>query len=319
MSNIISFEDEKKLYRVYSEYLRNKFHTKVYKLPISLNITCPNRDGSKAYGGCIFCTAEGGSFENLSNKLSVKEQIEQNKINITKNHKATKFIAYFQNFSNTYMPLDQFKENIMSAIQEDVVGINISTRPDLIFDDYMKFLKDVKDEYNLEITVELGLQSSNDETLKILNRCHNTKDYIDACETLSKYGLRKAAHLILDLPWDSVDDIYNDARLINMTKTDEVKLHSLYIMEGTKIAQMYKAHDFKLLNREDYVDRVEIFLTHIKDDIIIQRLVGRSDEEGTIHCNWGESWWRIKDSILEQMKRKSNYQGKYFKEDDFYG
>ena len=296
MSNIISFEEEKKLYRVYSEYLRNKFHTKVYKLPISLNITCPNRDGSKAYGGCIFCTAEGGSFENLSNKLSVKEQIEQNKINITKNHKATKFIAYFQNFSNTYMLLDQFKENIMSAIQEDVVGINISTRPDLIFDDYMKFLKDVKDEYNLEISVELGLLSSNDETLKILNRCHNTKDYIDACETLSKYGLRKAAHLILDLPWDSVDDIYNDARLINMTKTDEVKL-----------------------NREDYVDRVEIFLTHIKDDIIIQRLVGRSDEEGTIHCNWGESWWRIKDSILEQMKRKSNYQGKYFKEDDFYG
>ena len=260
MSNIISFEEEKKLYRVYSEYLRNKFHTKVYKLPISLNITCPNRDGSKAYGGCIFCTAEGGSFENLSNKLSVKEQIEQNKINITKNHKATKFIAYFQNFSNTYMPLDQFKGNIMNAIQEDVVGINISTRPDLIFDDYMKFLKDVKDEYNLEITVELGLQSSNDETLKILNRCHNTKDYIDACETLSKYGLRKAAHLILDLPWDSVDDIYNDARLINMTKTDEVKLHSLYIMEGTKIAQMYKAHDFKLLNREDYVD---LSLIHI--------------------------------------------------------
>ena len=117
MSNIISFEDEKKLYRVYSEYLRNKFHTKVYKLPISLNITCPNRDGSKAYGGCIFCTAEGGSFENLSNKLSVKEQIEQNKINITKNHKATKFIAYFQNFSNTYMPLDKFKENIINAIE----------------------------------------------------------------------------------------------------------------------------------------------------------------------------------------------------------
>ena len=217
------------------------------------------------------------------------------------------------------MPLDQFKENIMNAIQEDVVGINISTRPDLIFDDYMKFLKDIKDEYNLEITVELGLQSSNDETLKILNRCHSTNDYSNACQTLSKYGLRKAAHLILDLPWDSIDDIYNDARLINMTKTDEVKLHSLYIMEGTKIAQMYKAHEFKLLNREDYVDRVEIFLTHIKDDIIIQRLVGRSDEEGTIHCNWGESWWRIKDSILEQMKRKSNYQGKYFKEDDFYG
>ena len=152
------------VYNVYSKYLKEKFGEKVYKLPISLPLTCPNRDGCVGTGGCIYCGEEGGSFENLPNTLSVKEQVERNKSYIQKRYKANKFISYFQNFTNTYLPLEDFKKYVEESIVDEVVGISISTRPDCINDEYLDYLAHIKDIYNLEIIIELGLQTVNYHT-----------------------------------------------------------------------------------------------------------------------------------------------------------
>src|SRR5690606_23515602 len=212
-----------KVYNVYSDYLKNRFGEKVYKLPISLPITCPNRDGCLGTGGCIYCGEEGGSFENLSNTIPVREQVLRNMGYISKKYKAKKFISYFQSFTNTYMPMDLFKRCIEESIVDNVVGLSISTRPDCIRDEYLEFLSQVKDKYNLEITIELGLQTVNYHTLQIINRGHTLAEFIDAVLRNKKYGMRTCAHLILNLPWDDMTDVIENAKILSALAVEEVK------------------------------------------------------------------------------------------------
>lgn len=187
------------LYYKYSEFLKETFGEKVYKLPISLDLTCPNRDGTCSTGGCIYCSEEGGSHENLENSLSIKEQLEINKKYIGSRYGAKKFIAYFQTFTNTYMDFDEFKSNIEQVLEvEDIVGISFSTRPDCIEDEFLDYLKGLNQEFL--ITLEYGLQSVNNKTLKIINRGHFLSDFVDAVIRTKKRNLRVCAHLILNLP-----------------------------------------------------------------------------------------------------------------------
>ena len=229
-----------KVYNVYSDYLKNRFGEKVYKLPISLPLTCPNRDGCVGTGGCIYCGEEGGSFENLSNTIPVREQVLKNMEYISKKYKAKKFISYFQSFTNTYMPLDLFKRFIEESIVDNVVGISISTRPDCINDDYLEFLSQIKEKHDLEITIELGLQTVNYHTLQIINRGHTLAEFIDAVLRNKKYGMRTCVHLILNLPWDDMTDVIENAKILSALSVEEVKLHALYVVEGTKLGRMYK-------------------------------------------------------------------------------
>lgn len=298
-----------KVYKTYSENLKNRFGEKVYKLPISLPLTCPNRDGCIDIGGCTFCGEEGGSFENLSNKLSVEEQINKNKNYIRKVYKANKFIAYFQNFSNTYLPLEELKVYINEAIQKDIVGISISTRPDCINDDYLIFLKDISEKYNIEITIELGLQTVNYHSLKKINRGHSLAEFIDAVLRIKKFGLRVCTHLILNLPWDDMLDVVENAKVISALDVDEVKLHSLYIVEGTILAEEYKNNNFTMISKDEYIERVITFLEYLNPNIVVQRIIGRAPEENTIFVNWQESWWKIRDEIVAIMERRNTYQG----------
>ena len=173
------------VYNVYSNYLKDRFGEKVYKLPIKLPLTCPNRDGCVGVGGCIFCGEEGGSFENLPSRISVKDQVIKNKEYISKRYKANKFISYFQNFTNTYMPIEEFKKVIKESIVEDIVGISISTRPDCVNEEYLRFLSEIKEKYNLEITMEIGLQTVNYHTLYKINRGHTLAEFIDSVLLLS--------------------------------------------------------------------------------------------------------------------------------------
>ena len=162
--------NEKMLYRKYSDYLKEKYGEKVYKLPINLPITCPNRIHGT---GCSFCSEVGTGFEALQNTLTVTEQIEQTKTLITKKYKAKKFIAYFQNYTNTYMPLEQFRSYIREAVQiPDIVEISISTRPDCIRNSYLQVLKEIQDEFKISIHIELGLQTVNYHTLDFIDRGH---------------------------------------------------------------------------------------------------------------------------------------------------
>ena len=297
-------------YNTYSKYLENKYGERVYKLPVNLPITCPNRDGTCSYGGCIFCGEVGAAFENLPSTMSVSQQIKENMDFIGKKYKAQKFIAYFQNFTNTYMPLDEFKRNILDAIKEKVVEIAISTRPDCIRDDYMSFLNEVKEKYGVNISIELGLQSVNYKTLKTINRGHTLAEFIDAVMIIQKYGFDICAHLILNLPWDNIEDTIECAKILSALRVKQVKLHSLYIVKDTPLSKMYLNNEFDMGTYMDYVDRVIAFLEYLSDDIVIQRVIGRAKEEHTIFANYGTSWWKIKDTIDEEMEKRNTYQGR---------
>lgn len=298
-----------KVYNTYSRYLSNKFGEKVYKLPISLPLTCPNRDGTLGSGGCIFCGEEGGSFENLSCSINIREQLESNKEYIGKRYKAKKFIAYFQNFTNTYLPFEDFKDSIEQSLIEDIIGISISTRPDCINDRYLGYLKGIKEKYNMEITIELGLQTVNYKSLEKINRGHTLAEYIDASLKVKKYGLRNCTHLILNLPWDGEIDVIENAKVVSALGIEEVKLHALYIVEGTRLGELYKAGEISLISREEYMERVITFLEYLDPNIIIQRIIGRAPEENLLFVNWNQSWWKIRDEIVALMESRSSTQG----------
>lgn len=302
--------EERNYYRVYSDFLRDRYGVKVYKLPINLPLTCPNRDGCVGYGGCIFCGEEGAGFENLSNTISVKDQLIENMNYIRKKYKAEKFIAYFQNFSNTYMSLELFKKYIFEAIMEDIVEISISTRPDCIADSYLEFLSSVEKEHGIKINIELGLQTVNYHTLKKVNRGHTLAEFIDSVIRIKRYGFDICVHIILNLPWDNIDDIIECAKILSALSIEQVKLHSLYVVENTVLGKMYKNNEVTLLSKEEYIDRVITFLEYLHPDIVIQRIIGRAPEENTLFVNWNTSWWKIRDEILEKMEEKKTYQGK---------
>ncbi|HZK33183.1 MAG TPA: TIGR01212 family radical SAM protein [Tissierellaceae bacterium] len=300
---------EIKVYNAYSRYLKDRFGEKVYKLPISLPLTCPNRDGNLGVNGCIFCGEEGGSFENLSSSISIKEQLSKNKEYIGKRYKAEKFIAYFQKFTNTYLPFNDFKYAIEESIEEDIVGISISTRPDCINEEYLKYLAKVKEEKDLEITIELGLQTVNYHSLIKINRGHTLGEYLDAALAIKKYGLRNCTHLILNLPWDNKIDTIENAKFLSALSVDEVKLHGLYIVDGTRLGEMYKKNEISLISKEEYMERVILFLEHLNPEIVIQRIIGRAPKENLLFVNWNESWWKIRDEIVSLMESRNTQQG----------
>ncbi|MBZ4647377.1 MAG: uncharacterized protein PWR27_240 [Petroclostridium sp.] len=299
-------------YNVYSQYLKNKYGEKVYKLPINLPVTCPNRDGTVGCGGCIFCGEEGAGFENLPSYMSVSEQIETNMQYIKEKYNAHKFIAYFQNFTNTYLPLEDFKTHILEACKPEIVEIGISTRPDCINEKYLMFLNDVRQKQGVEISIELGLQTVNYHSLKKINRGHTLAEFIDAVLRINRFNFDTCVHLILNLPWDTMDDVVENAKIISSLGIKQVKLHSLYIVKGTVMGDMYQNGEFTIIPVEQYVDRVITFLEYLAPHIAIQRLIGRAPEGNTLFVNWNTSWWKIRDRIEEEMEKRDSYQGKSF-------
>ncbi len=293
-------------YKSYSEFLKEKFGEKVYKLPIKLNITCPNRDGSLGFGGCTFCGEEGGSFEN--NLGTIIEQMEKVKEAISKRYKAKKFIAYFQNFTNTYMDFETFKKDVSEALSvDDIVGLSISTRPDCLFEKHLEYLEEINKNYM--VTLELGLQTVNYHTLKKINRGHGLAEFIDGALRAKRKGLRICVHIIIGLPWDDDLDLIEEAKILSILNVDEVKIHALYILKNTVMGRQYEKGEIKTISLEEYKRKVILFLRHLKSDIIIERLVGRSPEEDSLFSNWHTSWWKIRDEIVEEMKKNNFRQG----------
>ena len=237
---------QKKLYNVYSQHLKSKYNEKVYRIPINLPVTCPNRDGNIAKNGCTFCSDKAAGFESLSNELSVKEQLQKNIDYIGPRYKAKKFIAYFQNFTNTYLPLDRFEMYMSESIRDDVVEVSVSTRPDSIDERYLDILKKVQDAHNVNITVELGLQSINHKTLININRGHTLAEFIEATNLIKSYGFDVVAHMILNLPYDDETDIIEGAKILSSLKVDGVKLHSLYLIKDTKMASQVENGEISL-------------------------------------------------------------------------
>ena len=300
-----------KRYNIYSEHLQEKFGERVYKLPINLPGTCPNRDGVVGTGGCIFCDEEGAGFQCLPSSISIANQIEKNKEFFKKRFNAQKFIAYFQAFTNTYVGLKQFKANILEATKDkEIVGISISTRPDCIHDAYLDFLKELQEKRGMDINIELGLQTVNYHTLEFVNRGHTLAEFIDAQQRIKKRGFESVAHLILNLPGDEKLDVIENAKIISALGIDYVKLHSLYIVKGTKLGDLYEKGLINLISLDQYIDRVILFLEYLDPRIVVQRLVGKGPRGNLYFCNWQTSWWKIKEQIEWVLEERNTYQGK---------
>lgn len=303
--------DEKNLYYHYSDYLKSKYGEKVYKLPINLPITCPNRINGK--GGCSFCAEVGTGFESQDSSIGVYDQLLKNKEHISKKYNAKKFIAYFQNYTNTYMPLELFKERILEACRfDDIVEISISTRPDCIKKEYLEFLSEIKQEKSIEINIELGLQTANYKTLNKINRGHGLGAFIGAVNLIKEFGFTVCTHLILNLPYDDNEDCIETAGIISALNVDIVKLHSLYISPNTVLCDEFENDKITICSADEYIDRLIMFLEHIPETIAVERLFSRIPEEDSVFSNWGISWWKLKDMFIEKMTEKESFQGKHY-------
>lgn len=302
--------ETKDIYYRYSQYLKDKYGEKVYKLPINLNITCPNRDGSVGTSGCYFCSDLGTGYESLDAQISVENQLITNMSYIGQKYHAKKFIAYFQNYTNTHMPLEQFRQYMSEACLPNIVEIDVSTRPDCISRAYLDVLKDIYEQNKIEITIELGLQTTNDESLIKVNRGHSVADFIEAVKMIKEYPFEICTHLILNLPWDDDSDVLRSAQLMNTLEIDQVKLHALYIAKNSVFEKKYNNNEFQVCSKDDYVHKVILFLEHLSSNIVVQRLIGRAPKEVTVFCNWDMSWWKIHDEIEAKMSEMEIYQGK---------
>jgi radical SAM protein (TIGR01212 family) len=298
-------------YNVYSDYLRQRYGEKVYKLPVSLPVTCPNRDGSCGKGGCVFCGEIGAGYENLPASMTVEMQIAANRVHIAAKYKAKKFIPYFQNFSNTYLPILQLEQYMNEACQEDVVSIALATRPDCVNDRYLEMLAELSQSKKVDISIELGLQTVNYHSLKKVNRGHTLAEFLDAVLRIKRYKLEVCAHIILNLPWDNELDVVENAKILSAMGVDQVKLHALYIVKNTLMAEWYQNDQIALITKEEYIERVVTFLEYLHPDIVVQRLIGRAPEKNTLFTNWQTGWWKIRDEIEKMLLVRDTCQGKY--------
>ncbi|MFW6279232.1 MAG: TIGR01212 family radical SAM protein [Bacillota bacterium] len=299
-------------YYRFSEYLKEKYGVKTYKLPVNLDFTCPNRDGFLSSEGCFFCGADGAAFEK-SGHLPVKEQLLDLKDYIGDKYNAEKFIAYFQNFSNTYLPLPELKQYVQNAMEvDDIVEVALSTRPDCINEKYLNELTALIKDSGVNLTLELGLQTVNYHTLQAINRQHTLAEFIDTMLRAHKFDLDVGVHLILNLPGDDRDDVIENAKILSALKVSNVKLHALYIRKNTRFAEMYKNDELEIIPVEEYVDRVVTFLEYLDPEIAVQRLLGRAPEEKTLFVNWGYYKQEVENMIKKELKERDVRQGDKF-------
>lgn len=301
---------EQYIYNRYAVYLKEHYGQKIYKLPVHIPVSCPNRKNGRY--GCTYCGQKGAGLEQKSDAFSVEGQLKGNMAYISKRYKAEKFIAYFQSFTNTYLPLEEFQKYMEQAVQQNIVEIAVSTRPDCVRLEYLEVLKELSEKNGIEITVELGLQTANYHSLEKINRGHTLAEYIEACMLIKQYGFHLCTHVILNLPYDEKIDVIESAKLVSVMKNDYVKLHSLYIEKDTKMAEEYTKGLFKICSVEEYKERVKLFLEYIAPNIWVQRLLGRVPEEDSLFANWGQSWWKIRDEIEQEMITENRYQSKKF-------
>ncbi len=297
-------------YRVYSEYLRERYGEKVYKLPVSLPVTCPNRDGTCGTAGCVFCGEIGAGYENLPASLAVADQLAANIAHIAPKYKARKFIAYFQNFSNTFLPPVALAGYLDQACRPGVVGVAVATRPDCLADRHLEVLAAARAAHNVDIYLELGLQTANYRSLRKVNRGHTLAEFIDAVVRARKQGIEVCAHVIPNLPWDDMTDTVETAKVLSALGVEQVKLHALYVVKGTVLADWYERGEVNLISREEYVERVVAFLEYLHPTVVIQRLVGRAPASHTLFANWQSGWWTIRDDIEHLLEERDTRQGR---------
>lgn len=298
-------------YRHLNEYLKEKFKERTLKICVDGGFTCPNRDGTLGYGGCIYCSQKG-SGELINEGKSVTEQVK-NYLASYRAKRANKFIVYFQNFTNTYDTIENLRKKYDEAFVDDrIVGIAIGTRPDCITEEIAKLLKSYADKYY--VCVELGLQTSNDDIGKLINRCYTSSQFTQAVEILNKYNIDVVAHIMVGLPNETKKDIENTVKFVNNHKLQGVKIHSTYIVENTYLEEMYKKGEYKPLDLDDYIETLIDIMTHLNPNFVIHRICADAPKNILVAPYWNAHKMWILHGFEKRFKARDLWQGKFYKE-----
>ena len=292
------------LYNNLSGYFREKYGKRLGKICIDGGFSCPNRDGKCGEGGCIYC-GERGAGEHIDAALSIKEQVIEG-LRDAENDEL--FVAYFQNFTNTYAPTDILKERYDAALIDDRIKVlAIGTRPDCIDREIASLIASYKDK--VDVWVELGLQTANDKIADIINRGYHRDAFEEAMSILREYSIPVVVHLIVGLPGETALDVKETVEYINRFDLFGLKIHSIYVMEGTRLAQMYENGAYVPPNFVEYVDLAVYILTHISPKIIIHRLTGDCPRDMLVAPEWNRQKNEIINTIVYKMQQNNLYQG----------
>lgn len=300
---------DNKRYYTLNYYYKKKYNSKVFKVSLNGGFTCPNKDGTVGTRGCIFCSRLGsGDFAGNKN-LDLISQFNEVKSIMLKKWPDAKYIGYFQANTNTYAPLDQLKAKYETILNLDnVVGLNIATRSDAITDEVMDYLEELNNKTDL--IIELGLQSMHEETLKLINRGHDLKNFEDCFKKLKSRGIKVVVHIINGLPYETKDMMIETAKYLNELDIDGIKIHMLHIIKNTDLEDLYKKQSFHILTKEEYVDIVINQLEVLNENIVINRITRDPVKEDLVAPNWLLKKFCVLNEIDKEMVKRDTYQGK---------
>lgn len=300
-------ENEKRYNRL-TEYLKRKFGERTLKICIDGGFTCPNRDGKCSTGGCIFC-GERGSGEHLK-PTDISNQVN-NFLDSYRGTRANKFIAYFQNFTNTYDSVENLKKKYDAALIDDrIVGIAIATRPDCINEDIVKLICSYTSNYY--VWVELGLQTSNDSTAKLINRGYTSDVFTRAVKLLNKYNIDVVTHIMIGLPGETHTDIENTVNFINKHNIQGLKIHSTYIIKNTDLEKMYLQGNYSPLTLDEYMHNLVYVITHVSEHLVIHRISGDAPKNLLVAPEWNQHKKLVLNGIDKILKDQDLHQGIYY-------
>ena len=297
---------DNKRYHTLNYFFKKKFGQKVFKVPLDINSICPNQ----ASGGCIYCSNK--SVASISdNSLDILEQFENGRKIMEQKWPDSLYIPYFQSGTNTYNDKNLVKGYVDKLLMiPKVVGIDIATRPDCLSDEWLDYLEDLNKKTFL--IVELGLQSSNDNTLRFINRGHNSKTFKDAAQKLHARNIFVVAHIINGLPYETKEDMINTIKFVNDCKVDGIKIHMLYIAKNTPLASLYEKNKFHILTREEYIDIVCSQLRLLNEDVVVMRITGDPILNELVAPEWLIKKFMVLNGIDQEMVKKNIYQGDLF-------
>lgn len=301
------YVDNNKRYYTLNYFYRNKFNTKISKISLDGNFTCPNIDGSKSFGGCIFCRA-GSTSVSGELKFDLDEQFEHKKAMMDQKWENAKYIVYFQANTNTYDSVENLKKRFEPLLEkDDVVGLSLGTRDDAISEEVYDYLADLNKRTYL--TIELGLQTINEKTTDFINRASTLKSFENAVKRLRALKIDVVVHIINGLPGETKVDMLANIHYLNKLGIQGIKIHNLFLEEGTRLAKIYKDHPFPMLSREEYVDIVCDQLEHLNPNIVVHRLTGDPDLEYLIEPKWVTKKFIVMNEIDKELVRRNTIQG----------
>ena len=306
--------DTNKRYYTYDYYLRRTFGSKCMKIPIDAGFTCPNIDGKCAHGGCIYCSPRGSGDFAQESVIPTDEQFEIVKNQLSSKWKTDKYIPYFQAHTNTYAPLEIIREKIEPVMsKEGVVALNIATRADCLEDDVVGYLCELAERTTL--TVELGLQSSNDDTARLINRGHNYEDFLLGYRKLRRASdkINICVHIIFGLPGEDRETMIKTVKDVAALAPEQVKIHLLHVIKNTAMAELYHDGKYTPMTMEDYVETVAEALTYLPPDTVIGRLTGDGMQSELLAPDWSRKKTIVINNIDKKMYENNLYQGKNYK------